>query len=176
MVDPALVYTGGVLVLFYEQQGRLHLPLIQRPTYEGVHSGQVALPGGGRENSDADLTATALREAYEEIGVPPGEVTVLGRLTKLYIHPSNYVVTPTVAWTPQRPAFRLDPYEVAALLEVPGWFMVAPRCGSEECEGKVKAETRATIRYLPLEQRDPGGPCIVCGQRGIEEATWAQAY
>jgi prolyl-tRNA synthetase len=69
-----------------------------------------------------------------------------------------------------------DMGEMATLLDNPGGFMVTPWCGSEECEAKVKAETKATIRYLPLEQRDPGGPCIVCGSPGTEEATWAQAY
>jgi prolyl-tRNA synthetase len=66
--------------------------------------------------------------------------------------------------------------EMAALLEEPGGFMIAPWCGKEECEAKVKAETKATIRYLPLEQKDPGGPCIICGDPGTEEAAWALAY
>ena len=44
------------------------------------------------------------------------------------------------------------------------------------CEAKVKAETKATIRFLPLEPEDPGAPCAVCGQPGIERATWAVAY
>lgn len=110
---------GGVLVLFYPHNGQLHLPLILRPTYNGVHSGQVGLPGGGFEEGDGDLTQTALREAYEEVGVPPDEVTVLGQLSPLYIYASNYLVHPNVAWTPARPAFKIDPYEVALLLEAP---------------------------------------------------------
>jgi prolyl-tRNA synthetase len=69
-----------------------------------------------------------------------------------------------------------DMEEMRVLLEDPGGFMVTPWCGSAECEAKVKAETKATIRYLPLEPRDPGGPCIVCGQPGVDEASWAQAY
>jgi prolyl-tRNA synthetase len=69
-----------------------------------------------------------------------------------------------------------DMNEMAALLEDPGGFMIASWCGKEECEAKVKAETKATIRYLPLEQKDPGGPCIVCGDPGTEEAAWALAY
>jgi prolyl-tRNA synthetase len=69
-----------------------------------------------------------------------------------------------------------DMGEMSALLDDPGGFMVAPWCGSDECEAKVKAETSATIRFLPLEQTDPDGPCIVCGSPGTEEAAWAQAY
>lgn len=109
---------GGVLALFYPQADQLYLPLILRPTYNGVHSGQVSFPGGGQEAIDADISATALREAYEEIGVEPAQVQILGRLSKLYIRPSNYEVTPTVGWVEERPDFRTDPYEVARLLEV----------------------------------------------------------
>lgn len=110
---------GGVLALFYPQAGHIYIPLILRPTYMGVHSGQVGFPGGGFDEIDADLTATALREAYEEVGVHPSEVTVLGHLTPLYIFASNYLVQPTVAWIDYRPEFRPDPYEVAQLIEAP---------------------------------------------------------
>ena len=113
------VRQGGVLALFYPHEGRLMLPLILRPTYRGVHSGQVAFPGGGREPGDADLIATALREGYEEVGIDPAQVTVLGQLTPLFVIASNYLVQPTVAWSDTRPAFQIDPYEVALLLEVP---------------------------------------------------------
>ena len=118
-VPPIPPRRGGVLVLFYPCHDALHLPLILRPTYNGIHSGQVAFPGGGQEDEDADITATALREAYEEVGVPPAEVRILGHLSKLYIAPSNFEVYPTVGWIAQRPNFRIDPYEVACLLEVP---------------------------------------------------------
>jgi prolyl-tRNA synthetase len=57
-----------------------------------------------------------------------------------------------------------------------GGFWTAPWCGDFECEQKVSAETKATIRVLPLEQQDPGGPCVVCGKPGLERATWAQSY
>jgi prolyl-tRNA synthetase len=72
-----------------------------------------------------------------------------------------------------RPA---DMAEMASLLEDPGGFMVTGWCGSDECEAKVKAETRATLRYLPLDPRPVDGSCIVCGQPAAEEAAWAQAY
>jgi prolyl-tRNA synthetase len=69
-----------------------------------------------------------------------------------------------------------DLSELASLIADPGGFMVAGWCGSEECEAKVKAETKATIRYLPNEPRPTGGPCIVCGQPAVDEAVWALAY
>jgi 8-oxo-dGTP pyrophosphatase MutT (NUDIX family) len=113
------VRASGVLILFYPYANTVYLPLILRQTYKGVHSGQVGLPGGGRETGDADLTVTALREAHEEIGVDPHAVHVVGSLTSLYISPSNYLVHPVVAWAPHRPAFQIDSREVAMLIEAP---------------------------------------------------------
>jgi prolyl-tRNA synthetase len=55
-------------------------------------------------------------------------------------------------------------------------FWVGAWCGDVECEEKVSEETKATIRVLPLEREDPGGPCVVCGKPGVERATWAQSY
>lgn len=110
---------SAVLVLFYPVNGVLHIPLILRPTYRGVHSGQVSLPGGGREDFDADLVQTALREAYEEIGVPPAGVSILGQLSPLYVSASNHIVYPCVGWIGYRPEFRTDPFEVAMLIEAP---------------------------------------------------------
>jgi len=57
-----------------------------------------------------------------------------------------------------------------------GGFAVGAWCGDDACEAKVKAETKATIRFLPLEREDPGAACTVCGSAGIERATWATAY
>jgi prolyl-tRNA synthetase len=55
-------------------------------------------------------------------------------------------------------------------------FATAGWCGSPECEARVKAETAATIRCLPLERELPDCACIVCGRPAAERATWAQAY
>ncbi len=117
---------GGVLVLLYPHDEQVFLPLILRPTYPGVHSGQIGLPGGGQEPADDDLTATALRETYEEIGVHSSQYSILGHLTALYVSASNYVVHPSVAWIDYRPEFHPDPYEVAALIEAPLRLLLDP--------------------------------------------------
>lgn len=110
---------GSVLVLLYPVGGRFYLPFMQRPVYEGHHSGQISFPGGKVEPEDPDRIYTALREAHEEIGVLPSGVEVLGTLSELYIPPSNYSVVPVVGWAPVRPSFVPDPVEVADIMEVP---------------------------------------------------------
>lgn len=113
------VRLGSVLVLLYPVGNRLYLPFMQRPVYNGHHSGQISFPGGKVEPEDPDRIYTALREAHEEIGVVPQEVEVLGTLSELYIPPSNYSVIPVVGWTSKRPSFVPDPIEVADIIEVP---------------------------------------------------------
>ncbi len=109
---------SAVLILLYpDHEGNIKFPLIQRPDYEGAHSGQISLPGGKIEHSDAGLTETALRETEEEIGVKREKVEVIGSLTNLYITVSNYDVTPVIGFTDQKPHFFIDETEVAELIE-----------------------------------------------------------
>jgi prolyl-tRNA synthetase len=64
----------------------------------------------------------------------------------------------------------------AAGVEERGGFWVGAWCGNAACEAEVSATTKATIRFLPLEPRDPGAACVHCGSPGTEVATWARAY
>jgi prolyl-tRNA synthetase len=72
-----------------------------------------------------------------------------------------------------RPA---DYAEMRAFLEASGGFAVGNWCGRPECEAQVKQETKATIRYLPVDPVAVEGRCIVCGEPAAEEAAWARAY
>ena len=110
---------SAVLILFYPYQSEVFLPLILRPAYDGVHSGQVAFPGGRHEPSDEDLIRTAKREAQEEVGLRLSDVAVAGTLSEIFIPPSNFLVLPVVAHIPYRPDFSPDPREVEKVLEVP---------------------------------------------------------
>jgi 8-oxo-dGTP pyrophosphatase MutT (NUDIX family) len=96
---------SAVLVLICSDgQGRLFLPLIERMAYEGVHSAQISLPGGQRDVADHSLLDTALRECREEIGSNTG-IQVAGRLSRLFIPVSRFMVEPFVAVSHDR-----DPY------------------------------------------------------------------
>jgi 8-oxo-dGTP pyrophosphatase MutT (NUDIX family) len=107
---------SGVLLLFYPEEGAVYFPLIKRPQYPGVHSGQVGFPGGKMEPSDPDILFTALREAEEEIGIDAGKVEVLGRLSDLYIPTSNFLVTPVVGFIQEKPSFVPEQREVARII------------------------------------------------------------
>ena len=126
MPAPPDAAVNGVLILLYPHADELYLPLILRPVYPGVHSGQVSLPGGRMEELDGDVVNTALREAQEEVGVDPAAVRVLGQLTPLYIGASNNVVHPTVGYTDKRPDFQIDTREVDLLLETPLSHIIKP--------------------------------------------------
>ncbi|MFA0960654.1 CoA pyrophosphatase [Roseivirga sp. BDSF3-8] len=107
---------GGVMLLLYPEGNHWYFPLIRRPQYPGVHGGQVSFPGGKLEMDETDLQA-ALRETEEEIGVPAGEINVLGALSRLYIPPSNFLVSPFVGMVTHKPQFVAEPLEVAEVIE-----------------------------------------------------------
>lgn len=115
---PSNVRHGAVLILLYEDDEQILLPLIERPEYNGVHSGQIALPGGKYELSDVTYRETALREAQEEIGVPKRDIQIIGELTELYIPPSNFLVHPFVGVMQYKPLLVPDPKEVNEIFEI----------------------------------------------------------
>jgi 8-oxo-dGTP pyrophosphatase MutT (NUDIX family) len=119
-VEKQTARKAGVLVLFYPSEAKqTMLSLILRKTYRGVHSAQIGFPGGKCENEDASLEETALRETEEEIGVIRNTVSVLKKLTEVYIPPSNFFVQPYLGITKKTPKFILQEEEVEALIEVP---------------------------------------------------------
>ncbi|GAB4427406.1 MAG: CoA pyrophosphatase [Bacteroidia bacterium] len=117
---------SGVLALLYPVGGLPHVALMKRSEDGHMHSGQISFPGGRREEVDADIVATALREAEEEMAIPAADVQVLGRLSRLYLPPSNFMIYPVVGYLPYRPAFVPDPKEVAAVIEAPLHMLLAP--------------------------------------------------
>lgn len=109
---------AAVAVLLRERGGATHVPLIVRPSGMRAHSGQIALPGGVRDDCDADFAACAVREAEEELGIAPSAMRVLGELDDVPT-PTGFVITPVVAELMGAVDYRPSPDEVSAVFEAP---------------------------------------------------------
>lgn len=106
---------GAVMIMLYPENGTIKFPLIQRPEYPGVHSGQMALPGGKKEGEE-NLIETALRETEEEIGVRRSSVEVIGQLSSFYVFASNFQIQPVVGRITSTPEFTPQESEVAQIV------------------------------------------------------------
>ena len=109
---------SAVLILLFPFHNSIFTILIERAVYPGIHSGQIAFPGGKLEDSDPNLEYTALRETYEEIGVPMEKVNIIGKLTDVYIHPSNYLVSPYIGFLRFTPNFLINEQEVQQVVKM----------------------------------------------------------
>lgn len=110
---------AAVLMLLYPKNALTHLALIVRNSYPGVHSSQIGFPGGKVEIEDKDLAHTALRETHEEVGVPSDKITVIRPFSKIYIPPSNFLVSPFLGISHEELLFIPDNNEVKHVLEFP---------------------------------------------------------
>lgn len=110
---------AAVLMLFYPKNGVTHLALIVRNSYPGVHSSQIGFPGGKVEIEDKDLEETALRETHEEVGIPSHKIQIVKPFSKVYIPPSNFLVSPFMGISHEELSFIPDFDEVKSVLEFP---------------------------------------------------------
>ena len=109
---------AAVLALFYpNKKGETCFLLTQRASYKGTHSAQISFPGGKIEQSDKNLKETALRETFEEVGILKENITVIREITDVYIPPSNFLATPFIAFTKEKPVFNTN-HEVDHTIEV----------------------------------------------------------
>lgn len=154
---------SGVLVLFgvlddvpADARGPvasdLDVLLQRRAATMGHHAGQISFPGGGMEEQDADVTATALREAVEETGLDPSGVDILGTLPELPLAVSNNLVTPVPAWW-TRPSVvaAVDHREAVDVFRMPVADLLEP-------------ENRASVSHQ-LAGREFRTPAFVVGDR-----------
>ncbi|MEP1032019.1 CoA pyrophosphatase [Ekhidna sp.] len=147
---------GGVLILLYEDSGIVRFPLIQRPNYEGIHSGQMALPGGRYEEEDQDQFQTALRESNEEIGVDQRKVEIIGSLSEFFVAASNYLVLPVIGKIDFKPKFVPEPREVHDVVTPPIRHLVDP-VRLKEKEIIVRNGFKLHCPYFDLEGRTVWG-------------------
>lgn len=103
---------SAVMITLFPDNNQTNTLLIKRPVYEGPHSGQVSFPGGKSDESDIDITHTALRETHEEIGIKPQDINVVGTLTPLFVPVSNLMVYPIVGVLKNKPNLFINVQEV----------------------------------------------------------------
>lgn len=135
---------GAVLILIYPEADKAFFPLIKRSIYKGVHSGQVAFPGGKMEPEDKDLSFTAIREAWEEVGVLPKDVNVIGQISDLFVPASNFIVSPIIGYATIKPSFVPEIKEVDRIIETPVQQLIQFNTKKQkilEIGGRIKLDT-----------------------------------
>ncbi len=124
---------AAVLIVLYPRDDEWHVPLILRPAHMVDHGGQVSFPGGSIERGESGRQA-ALREYSEELGVSAEGVTLLGRLSDLYLFASNFLIEPWVGTLDEHPRWEPNPGEVQRVLEMPLRHLLDPANSSTfEC-------------------------------------------
>lgn len=136
--EPSLTCAAVLIPLLF-RDGEWWVLVTLRTQHVEHHKGQISFPGGACDPGDAGRKATALREAHEEIGIPPEAVEIVGVLDDLPTV-TGFVVTPFVGVIPHSFAYQLSPSEVAAVVEVPISFLRDPdnlRVEQREYKGKL---------------------------------------
>jgi 8-oxo-dGTP pyrophosphatase MutT (NUDIX family) len=139
LCDEASLTCAAVLIPLLYKNSEWHVLVTQRTHAVVHHKGQISFPGGACDKTDAGVEATALRETYEEIGIPPEAVDVLGALDD-FPTISDFCVAPFVGVVPHHFPYRLNAGEVEAVVEVPLSFLCDPaqlRTEQREVRGRA---------------------------------------
>jgi 8-oxo-dGTP pyrophosphatase MutT (NUDIX family) len=151
LIDVPDAREAAVLVPVYEHGGEAHVVLTKRPDTMPSHQGEIAFPGGKREPDDADLAATALREAREEVGIEPATVDVIAELDRIGTVASAFTITPFVGVLPGIPTLLPHPVEVVDAFAVPISELLAPETYREEIWDLFGAPRSMVFYELPGE-------------------------
>lgn len=140
---------AAVAIIFNTSNEGVHIPLIKRAHYKGVHSSQMAFPGGGLELYDESLFDCAIRETQEEIGIDLRSVNEWVEMSPIYIPPSNFYVQPYVFFTNNLSEFVLQESEVQSIHWLNATTLLADEPFIEEpvqvLQGKMK------VKGIPIE-------------------------
>lgn len=110
---------AAVCILLFKKEDTLHIGMIKRNKYPGVHSQQIGFAGGKVDDTDKNLWETAKREVFEELGVSLDISNLIGKVKDVFIPPSNFLVRPYIAYYPETLALNLDLREVDYFVDFP---------------------------------------------------------
>jgi len=110
---------AAVLVPIFCKDGQYHILFTQRSNQVMHHKGQISFPGGAKHEDDASLLDTAVRESWEEIGLKPKDVEVLGELDDHPTASSGFIISPFVAFIPHPYDFKVSRGEIDEIFDVP---------------------------------------------------------
>lgn len=141
---------AAVLLLLYPKEGEVCLLFTRRSETVQDHKGQISFPGGSVHAADQDLAATALRETFEEVGINPNDIEIIGRLDEVRTV-SDFHVTPFVGVMKQPPvAFVPNVLEVAEVIEVPLSHLLDPAFSFQE---QIGEQGRRHVAYRFVDHR-----------------------
>jgi len=138
---------AAVLLLLFEENGQLQLLLTRRAAHLRHHPGQLSFPGGKIETGET-AAAAALRETYEETGIEPQQIQLLGSLAALNTS-TGFIVQPWLGYVPARPRMVLQPTEVAAVLTMPLQYAL-PQADGRSHWHQLQFGQR-TLHFLPFD-------------------------
>ncbi len=138
---------AAVMLLLFEENGQLQLLLTRRAAHLRHHPGQISFPGGKIETGET-AAAAALRETYEETGIEPRQIQLLGSLAALNTS-TGFIVQPWLGYIPTRPRLVLQPTEVAAVLTMPLQYAL-PQADGRSHWHQLQFGQR-TLHFLPFE-------------------------
>jgi 8-oxo-dGTP pyrophosphatase MutT (NUDIX family) len=145
---------GAVMLLLYNKNHKLNILLVKRQDNLSYHPGQVSFPGGKHEDKETFLE-TALRETYEEIGIEPDNLEVLGNLNPVYIPPSDFVVYPFASWHNSQPVCTPCHDEVAEIIEVSINELL--KKSSKSSEMRIINDSEITVPYFMIKEHKVWG-------------------
>ncbi|MBP1707028.1 MAG: mismatch repair protein MutT [Chloroflexi bacterium] len=122
---------SAVLIPIYFQEEQPYILFTQRTELVRHHKGEISFPGGGYHQGDGTLLNTALRESFEEIGLDPGDVEIMGQLDDILTRGSPYIISPFVGFISPGYVFTVSNYEIAEIIQVPILALLQSGCRTE---------------------------------------------